>query len=212
MSRYFNKFPKLIYTKQGVSNLVTDILTRVSVVKGSFDETSIFYQYSIQEGDTPEMIASKYYGDSELHWVVLIFNNIIDPFYDWPMHYQQFQKYINDKYDSVRDSANGQSSFAYASITPYRYEKIVQTTDSYSNLTTKDIYIVDANTYANLVSHTTETKAFDNGNSVTIDTSKQIISIYDYESELNESKRTIKLVRRELIPAIKTQFEQVMSV
>ena len=102
MPRYFNKFPKLIYTKQGVSNLVTNILSRVDVIKGNIDKTAIFYQYNIQEGDTPEMIASKYYGDSELHWVVLIFNKIIDPFYDWPLNYQQFQKYIIDKYGSYR--------------------------------------------------------------------------------------------------------------
>ena len=75
--RYFDKFPKLIYTKQGVSNLVTDLLTRVAVIKGSYDETSLFYEYSVQEGDTPEIIAKKYYGDAELHWVVLIFNDII---------------------------------------------------------------------------------------------------------------------------------------
>ena len=200
--RYFDKFPKLIYTKQGVSNLVTDLLTRVAVIKGSYDETSLFYEYSVQEGDTPEIIAKKYYGDAELHWVVLIFNDIIDPFYDWPLSYQQFQTYIKDKY----------GSYEYAAVTPYQYEKVVKSTDSYTGITTQDVYVVDANTYANLVSSTTETKTFPNGNSVTIDTTKRIINVYDYENDLNESKRIIKLVRKELIQKIKSQFEQVMSV
>ena len=65
---------------------------------------------------------------------------------------------------------------------------------------------------SNLVSSTTETKTFPDGNSVTIDTTKRIINVYDYENDLNESKRIIKLVRKELIQKIKSQFEQVMSV
>ena len=88
MSRYFNYFPKLIYTSNGTSTVITDLMTRPALLQMDIDNSSLYYQYDIQEGDTPEIIASKYYGDAELHWAVMIPNQIIDPLYDWPMAYQ----------------------------------------------------------------------------------------------------------------------------
>lgn len=102
MPKYFSKFPKLYYTTtDGVTRIVTNLLTRPDVIKKVIDNASIFYYYDVQEGDTPEMIASKYYGDPELHWVVLLFNEIYDPYYDWPMSYQQFIRYLDDKYTKI---------------------------------------------------------------------------------------------------------------
>ena len=132
MPRYFNKFPTLAYTKQGVTTIVTNLLARIDVVRNALDNVSLFYEYNIQEGDTPEIIASKYYNDPELHWIVLIFNNIIDPFYDWPMTYNQFQKFITSKYDSVEKSK----------ITHHHYEKIIKKTDNGSGTTTTDKFIL----------------------------------------------------------------------
>jgi hypothetical protein len=201
MSKYFSKFPKLIYTRQGVSNLATDILTRIDTIKGVLDNTSLFYTYSIQEGDTPEMIASKYYGDSELHWIVLIFNEIIDPFYDWPMHYRQFIIFLTDKYGSP----------ATAQMTNHHYEKIITSIDGYTGRMTTDVYQIDLDSYNHIPAEpTTETKVLNN-QTITVTTSRRSISCYDYENELNESKRVIKLIKNNLVPDIKNQFEILMS-
>jgi hypothetical protein len=201
MSKYFSKFPKLIYTRQGVSNLATDLLTRIDTIKGVLDNTSLFYTYSIQEGDTPEMIASKYYGDAELHWIVLIFNEIIDPFYDWPMHYQQFILFLTDKYGSP----------ATAQSTNHHYEKIIQSTDGYTGKMTTDVYQIDLASY-NLIpaEPITVTKVLNN-QTITVTSSRRAVSCFDYENELNESKRVIKLIKNSLVPDIKNQFEILMS-
>ena len=39
---------------------------------------------------TPENIADRYYGDSTLHWIVLLTNNILDPYFDFPLNYRNF--------------------------------------------------------------------------------------------------------------------------
>lgn len=198
MPRYFYEFPKLLYTRDGVTNLVTNLLTRIATVKGEIDTSALYYEYNIKDGDTPEIIASKYYGDAELHWVVLIFNDIIDPFYDWPMEYRQFIKFLTDKYGSP----------ATAQTTIHHYEKIVQTTDNISGEVTTKTYIIDLTSYNALPAEPTE---FIN-NMLTEVTSRRIVYSYDYENELNESKRQINLVRRELIGVVKDQFKQLMSV
>lgn len=197
MPRYFYEFPKLLYTRDGVTNLVTNLLTRIATVKGEIDTSSLYYQYDVKDGDTPEIIASKYYGDAELHWVVLIFNDIIDPFYDWPMEYRQFIKFLTDKYGSP----------ATAQTTVHHYEKIIETTDNVSGEVTKKTYTIDLTSYNALPAQPTE---FIN-NMVTEITSRRIVYSYDYENELNESKRKINLVRKELVGIIKEQFKQLMS-
>lgn len=200
MQSYFNKFPKLFYTKDSKTNLVTNILARVSTIKENLDVNAIFYQYDIQEGDTPEIIAHKYYGDAGYHWVVLLFNDIYDPYYDWPMTYQQFIAYINDKYGSQ----------ANAQITTHHYEKIITSIDGSTQLVSKNSYIIDANTYINLIPETI-TKSFNNGITVSTEISKREVDAFTYESELNESKRRIKLIKKELIGTVKKQFEEVIG-
>ena len=47
------------------------------------------------------MIAHKLYGDSEYHWVVLLMNDIVDRYHQWPMSRRQFLAHINNKYTDV---------------------------------------------------------------------------------------------------------------
>lgn len=201
MPRYFAKFPKLAYTRNGITTGVTDILTRIDIIKSSLDIVSLFYEYNIQEGDTPESIASKLYGDTELHWVVLLFNNVIDPYYDWPMHYQQFISYINEKYGSQ----------AAAQSTHHHYEKIITKVEEISNQTSTEIFIIDENTYNSMPAEPqTQTVVF-SGSSYTITTQRKDVDAFEYEETLNESKRLIKLVKPDYIPQLRNQFEILMS-
>jgi hypothetical protein len=58
----------------------------------------LFDTYKLREGETPEIIAHKLYGDPELHWIVMLVNNVIDRYHDWPMSTPQFNSYLNQKY------------------------------------------------------------------------------------------------------------------
>ena len=52
-------------------------------------------------GETPEVTAFKHFGDSELHWVILMTNNITDRYYGWPLSDADFERFVNDKYDNA---------------------------------------------------------------------------------------------------------------
>ena len=99
---YFNRFPMMIYDMKNNDNykLLPDILRRVrqkNVIKsGQF----IFDTYDVKDGETPETIAYKWFGDAQLHWVILMTNNVTDRYYDWPMTVVQFQTYLEDKYSN----------------------------------------------------------------------------------------------------------------
>jgi len=97
---YFNDIPKIYYDSYGTKNpkIVTNLLRRVGFRAKVKTNTLLFDTYSVREGETPEIIAHKLYGDSELHWVVMLVNDVIDRYHDWPMSTPQFNSYINQKY------------------------------------------------------------------------------------------------------------------
>ena len=97
---YFNKFPKGNYDLKGDGKfkLVTDIMRRVKVRSKIVDEASLYDKYDVPSGEKPEDTAFKHFGDAELHWVILLTNNITDRYYDWPLSFQDFETFVRDKY------------------------------------------------------------------------------------------------------------------
>ena len=100
---YFAQFPSTIYDSVGDENykLVTNLLKRVAIRSKVKVNTLFFDTYDVKEGETPEMIADKLYDDPELHWIVLMVNDITDRYHQWPMNQNQFLTHINDKYTNI---------------------------------------------------------------------------------------------------------------
>ena len=99
---YFSSFPTIPYDSVGNGDfkMVTNLLKRVSIRSKVKANVSVFDTYDIKEGETPEMIADKLYDDSQLHWIVLMMNNITDRYHQWPKNSNQFLAFIGDKYDN----------------------------------------------------------------------------------------------------------------
>jgi len=100
---YFSLFPTIFYDAVGNSDpkVVTHLLKRVAVHGKARQNISVFDTYDVRNGETPEMIAHKYYDDAEYHWVVLLVNNITDRYHQWPMNTRQFLSHLAERYDNV---------------------------------------------------------------------------------------------------------------
>ena len=99
---YFKKFPKMIYDMKNDGNykLLPDIIKRVKQRNAIKSGQFIFDNYDVRDGEKPEDIAYKWFGDAQLHWVILMTNNVTNRYYDWPMNSVQFQAMLEDKYDN----------------------------------------------------------------------------------------------------------------
>ena len=93
---YFKDFPVILYDSKEVTNL----LRRVAIRSKVKTNVMFFDTYDVKEGETREMIADKLYDDPQLHWVVMIVNNITDRYHEWPMSGNQFLDYVNEKYSN----------------------------------------------------------------------------------------------------------------
>jgi hypothetical protein len=210
MSKYFNYFPKTAYSLDNTNNVdvVTNIITRFAFESSFRNNTAVYYEYNIQDSDTPEIIANKFYGDSEKHWVVLMLNDIVDTQFDWPLDQRTIISYMNEKYSA--NASVGQSGVSWAQANIHSYYKVETRTTNSTGSELQSKLQIDANTYANVVTTTSNTTLND-GNSITITVSKETKSYYDYEVEENETKRTIKLLKPEFIRPIENELISALS-
>jgi len=219
MANYFNFYPSTFYSVDANNKVALDVVTNIIsrfAFEGSLKENSdVFYPYEIKDSDTPESIAYKLYGDAERHWIVLLFNNIIDPQYDWPLNYNNFISYVNEKY-----SANGAANTTVQ--TGLQWAQSENNVHSYYQVNTRSSLAVTAdsktieekiqitaNTYANVIVGSV-TYTLNNGKSITETTSKEKLTYYDYEVEVNESKRKIKLLKPEFAFDVFEEFKQIV--
>jgi len=75
-------------------------MSRVKIRDGILDNITLYNKYDVKSGETPENIAFKHFGNPDLHWVILLTNNIQDRYYDWPMSEQELELFIKDKYSN----------------------------------------------------------------------------------------------------------------
>ena len=203
MAKFFSYFPQTYYTLDDNPNAL-DVITNINfrfVFDAAFkSNTAAYYEYIIQDGDTPEILAYKLYGSSERHWIILLYNDIIDPLFDWPLQQSVLNNFIENKYGSL--------SWAQSNVK--NYQKVTTRTDNYSGTVQTDIVNVDANTYANVII-STNSYTLGDGNSITVDVSKQTQSYYDYEVDLNDSKKTIKILQDQFVLPAEQEFKTIIN-
>ena len=145
---YFSRFPLFVYDVKNNSNykLLPDILRRVKLRATIKSGGMLFDKYDVKEGEKPEDVAFKWFGDPELHWVILMTNNITDRYYEWPMNQAQFAEFLTDKYgagseDAIHHYEITRSSGRTSSKGPSDYSHLVEVnsdTDNASSISNRE--------------------------------------------------------------------------
>lgn len=101
---YFKKFPKLVYdfNREGVVNSVVDLFRQVRTVQNYVDEFTAYKFYSIKDGERPDIVSQKLYGNSQLYWTFFIVNDFLQNGLSyWPMSGQNLEEYLKTEYEGV---------------------------------------------------------------------------------------------------------------
>lgn len=144
---YFDKLPQIQYDVN--RSLIapkyvtsTNIFFRVRYIQDTLNNIDSYFVAEIEDGETPEIIAEKAYGDAGAAWMITIANQIIDPQWEWPLSYNEFQKYIVNRYGSQEN----------ALTTYHHFEMVVKRTLNPDNVTTEKRYrIVSNNVIQNIL-------------------------------------------------------------
>lgn len=120
-------YPVIAYNLNHDKKFVTDIFRRIVLVERLKDLSSIFSLYTIQDGQSARDVAQHFYRDERKDWVILVTNNIINPYKGWCMSYADLSAYVAAKYDDpdgihhyVTDT--GQWSTSGNPVTNFEYE------------------------------------------------------------------------------------------
>jgi transglutaminase-like putative cysteine protease len=160
-----------------------------------------YYQYDIQEGDTPEIIAYKYYNDIYRYWIVMFSNQLLDPQWDWPMSQSVFNNYLAKKYNFN------------TTATVHHYEKVLTQTNSETLLPESQTIEISFDEYNFLYNESGKTTSYNlqNGDTTSITTQLNAVSYYDYEMRLNESKRSIKLLNAIYVEQLENELKNLLK-
>jgi hypothetical protein len=180
----FYSFEKVFYklSEKDRSKYVTNILNSIVVQYEASRNTSLFYYYSLQEGERPEHVAYDAYENAELHWIILLMNNVIDPFHDWYMSSQELSSHIVSKYGE--EGANNIHHFI--NIDDPENPTIVDQYDEMRYLK----YLNDGIELPHNISPVTNSR---------------------YEHGENEKKREIKVLSPKVVNQYVEQFERMMK-
>ena len=178
---YFTNFPKINYFDRETRS----IINKAAIIADVFSKSDGFYPYIIKDYERPDIIAFQEYNDENLDWVVYFSNSIVDPYYDWPLFPESFKLYLEKKY--------GKSVYELQSeISHYKYTGI--TNDTAEDIKRKS-WLMSTTTHALIGDTSGWTPVF----------------VYDYEDELNEAKRSIKLLNKSFIPQIKKELRDIFT-
>ena len=221
--KYFESFPGTIYTfdKNTLNNqLVTNILARSTFLKEIANNSSVSYEYDVKETDTPEIIAYKIYGDANRSWIILLFNQIINPYYDFPLKNDALETFIQQKYNQTTNEALTTSHHYEKEVTKetfYGQLLIDKSTQTYS-IGEFDVDYSDNSIIPNTLPGTADTSLPISTENVVfteytlkITTIHKAISNYTNELNINDAKRTIKLLESVYVQRVEDEFRSLMT-
>ena len=101
---YFTHFPIIGYTVDSTTGKI--ITSKNITLRAKFSDyakqfSSNMLAYTIKDEDRPDTIADNLYGQSTLHWIVLLFADIMNPYYQWPMKQNELESMLAKKYNST---------------------------------------------------------------------------------------------------------------
>ena len=191
MANYFRSIPSTSYDIWGTEprnyQSVTNIMKRVKFKPEAIEDISEYYPYIVKDGERPDIISYVQYDTVAFAYLILLINDIQDPIFDWPLSTQQFEQFISNKYGSLES----------AMTTTKNYYQIVRAEVPRTGIAERipEVkFIVDETTY-NALDQTLRTTQTE----------------YDWENELNNDKKEIRLISPNFIHDIDYQVKQFFT-
>lgn len=187
--QYFKDFPVIVYDlskdDQKIFYLLRDITRNVRVRKEILRDITLYDEYDIKDGETPEIISEKIYGSPHYHWVVMLANESYNWIEDFPLSDRELINLIEQKYGSVAEAQE-----------IIKYHVTDEGEIVYFNSATPDFNYNNINSYGNY-KYPSEQQATP-------------ITAYQYEVNLNESKRRIKIISPRLLSTVVKNFRELI--
>ena len=216
MSNYFKRIPDFDYVsrlpnaKIGEYMPVKNLFKRGVLREDIFQDLSVFTKYKVRGDDRPDNVASDFYGDSNLDWLVLISNNVINIQSEWPMSQQSFDNYLINKYTQSGDSDTDTYNRIYNGVHHYETKQIKNSADIEilaEGLTVSPEYTL---TYYDWLvdGYVSLSKADDEAYNASLVTP---VTNYEYEEKIEDDKTNIFLLKPLYVSLVIDDLSEMMK-
>jgi len=187
MTAFFKNLPNIYVGVEGADEIigykkVKNIFRRVIVSEAIEKYSTQFDSFYIPDGMRPDLLAAQVYGDSELDWVILISNNIIDVYEDWPKDEYTLREYALKKYSNI-DAIHHWETNEVKDGDVVHVKKGIEVNETY--------------------------RAVLGGNTLSKAQSVYSVTCFEHETYLNEKKRLIALPNATLLEFFEDNFEEL---
>ena len=199
MSNYFRRVPNFEYVnrlpdaKIGDYNIVKNFFKRGKLREDIFQNLSFFTKYQIEGDDRPDNVAFKVYGDSNLDWLILIANNVVNIQTEWPLPQNDFDRFVLDKYGDYETLYNGIHHYETTEVINSQGVVIVP-----AGLQVESDYIA---TYYDYFIDSL----------VTVRDAVIPVTNYEYEEKIENNKRNIFVLKPAYINVALDDMEEIMT-
>ena len=237
--QYFQKYPLAAFTLDEYQSMqvLPDLTVRSKFLANIVTNASNYDEYDIVSGETPEITADKFYGDSGLHWIILQTNGILDPRFGWPLDQFDLKKFTNAKYGNVTSTHHYEDSTGNITTNANIELTLSDSIDTLNlsngvvitNVTGSGVgVIVDVNepeeassfklrvpqggfNAGDTIALASNTAITSNITSTANITNGTAITNLIHEDRENDTKRRIKILKSDFVPSVISEFENLMK-
>jgi len=239
-NEYFKNFETIQYPLNDKLVSIKNFFKKTTVEQKSLYDVVDYTFYELSEGERPDIVASKLYGDSDLYWVLLLVNEI-ENLNEWHKDSPTFESYMNEKYEGKYLNATASTDIV-SSTSKFLIGEAITYTDTVDPTNGRGGHVVEVDPTFNRIGVVGD---FPRLNSVTGGSSEKsftpssiierrdgvsyyknsddtlrrntsasgysAVTFYDDEFAKNEEKRKIKIVRPNIVNQVVKEFERLMS-
>jgi len=211
---YFRELPDILYQSNLLHKVssqeyvrIKNIFRRVKIQDWIESNTNFFNQYTIKDGERPDTLAERLYGTSERDWIVILTAGITNIKNDWPLSNYDLYRYVENKYGTTLNDIHHYETIEVRDsrgrlILPAG-QKVAQ------NFTIPTPYDASATNY--YVGIRPQSSNIDY-RSVNSNINPVIgVSNYEYETQLNESKRKIEVMKPMYLQQFLNDMRELMN-
>ena len=220
---YFRNFPYVSYEfPDGNARNFKNLSLRAAISEELYNSNNL-ETYIVKDGETPETIAYDMYNDVNMHWIIMLTNNVLNLYDDWPKTQGQFDDYLYYKYQYQNDSDGNPVQLRKSEVREY-----VEFVGNNNNLWESRIELIDYPgrhvllrpkgfednngdlfSYHSKIDNENLHDAF--GNVVLDNEDLYPVSYWAWENELNEKKRELSIPIPEIAQRINSVFKELIN-
>ena len=211
---YFRELPDILYQSNLLHKVssqeyirIKNIFRRVKIQDWIQDNVQFFNKYTIRDGERPDTMAERLYGSPDRDWIVILTAGITNIRNDWPLSNYDLYRYVEAKYGT---DLNAVHHYETIEVRDNKGRLILpggQRVDQ--NFTIPTPYDASATNFYVGVRPQSDNIDYRSVNSDINPVTG--VSNYEYETQLNESKRRIEVMKPIYLQQFLNDMRELMN-